>query len=179
MLLPALIAAVVSGIALRLLGRAGGLPFDRPNARSLHRDIVPRGGGLAKIVQRPLAELIRIEHWDVALNHGAYVGRTWAGKEDAPYTVVPYFFSDLGDWTWFEYVGPGKGRVDIRGSMESDDFVAYYLDEHRRYERYEPLPWTATIAGQSCDSATGSGCGDRRRRRGDPRRGSRPRRSSR
>ena len=47
MLLPALIAAVVSGIALRLLGRAGGLPFDRPNARSLHRGIVPRGGGLA------------------------------------------------------------------------------------------------------------------------------------
>jgi UDP-N-acetylmuramyl pentapeptide phosphotransferase/UDP-N-acetylglucosamine-1-phosphate transferase len=47
MLLPALIAAVVSGIALRLLGRTGGLPFDRPNARSLHRDIVPRGGGLA------------------------------------------------------------------------------------------------------------------------------------
>jgi UDP-N-acetylmuramyl pentapeptide phosphotransferase/UDP-N-acetylglucosamine-1-phosphate transferase len=47
MLLPALIAAVVSGIALRLLGRTGSLPFDRPNARSLHRDIVPRGGGLA------------------------------------------------------------------------------------------------------------------------------------
>ena len=46
MLLPALIAAVVSAIALRLLGR-GGLPFDRPNARSLHRDVVPRGGGLA------------------------------------------------------------------------------------------------------------------------------------
>ena len=46
MLLPALIAAVVSGIALHLLGRAG-LPFDRPNARSLHRGIVPRGGGLA------------------------------------------------------------------------------------------------------------------------------------
>jgi UDP-GlcNAc:undecaprenyl-phosphate GlcNAc-1-phosphate transferase len=47
MLLPALIAAVVSGIALRLLGRTGGLPFDRPNARSLHRGTVPRGGGLA------------------------------------------------------------------------------------------------------------------------------------
>jgi len=46
MLLPALIAAVVSAIALRLLGR-GGLPSDRPNARSLHRDVVPRGGGLA------------------------------------------------------------------------------------------------------------------------------------
>jgi len=46
-LLPALIAGVVSGTALRLLGRTGGLPFDRPNARSLHRDIVRRGGGLA------------------------------------------------------------------------------------------------------------------------------------
>ena len=71
---------------------------------------------------------LRIEHWDVALNQGAYVGKTWAGKESEPYTTVPYFFSDIGDWTWFEYVGPGSGRVDIRGSMDSDDFVAYYLD---------------------------------------------------
>jgi 3-phenylpropionate/trans-cinnamate dioxygenase ferredoxin reductase subunit len=72
---------------------------------------------------------MRVEHWDVALNQGSYVGRTWAGKEDAPYAVVPYFFSDIGDWTWFEYVGPGTGRVDVRGSMDSDDFVAYYLDD--------------------------------------------------
>lgn len=72
---------------------------------------------------------LRIEHWDVALNQGAYVGATWAGKESEPYAVVPYFFSDLGDWTWFEYVGPGKGRVDVRGSMDDDDFVAYYLDD--------------------------------------------------
>ena len=46
-LLPALIAAAVSGIALGVLTRSGGLPFDRPNARSLHRGAVPRGGGLA------------------------------------------------------------------------------------------------------------------------------------
>jgi 3-phenylpropionate/trans-cinnamate dioxygenase ferredoxin reductase component len=72
---------------------------------------------------------MRVEHWDVALNQGAYVGRTWAGKQDGPYDVVPYFFSDIGDWTWFEYVGPGSGKVDIRGSMDSDDFCAYYTDE--------------------------------------------------
>jgi len=75
---------------------------------------------------------LRIEHWDVALNQGAYVGRTWAGTQDGPYDVVPYFFSDIGDWTWFEYVGPGMGRVDVRGSMDSDDFVAYYLDDDDR-----------------------------------------------
>jgi 3-phenylpropionate/trans-cinnamate dioxygenase ferredoxin reductase subunit len=71
---------------------------------------------------------IRIEHWDVAFNHGSYIGKSWAGAEDGPYQVVPYFFSDIGDWTWMEYVGPGNhdDHVDVRGSMDDDDFVAYY-----------------------------------------------------
>jgi 3-phenylpropionate/trans-cinnamate dioxygenase ferredoxin reductase component len=72
---------------------------------------------------------LRVEHWDVALNQGAYVGRTWAGKETEPYKVVPYFFSDIGDWTWFEYVGPGSGNLELRGSMQDDDFVAYYTGD--------------------------------------------------
>ena len=73
---------------------------------------------------------LRIEHWDVALNHGAYVGRGWAGAEQGPYDVVPYFFSDLADWTWMEYVGPAghDDAVEVRGSMDDDDFVAYYSD---------------------------------------------------
>ena len=45
--LPALIAAAVSAIALGALSRARSLPFDRPNSRSLHRGPVRRGGGLA------------------------------------------------------------------------------------------------------------------------------------
>ena len=46
--LAAIIAAVVSWTALRiLLRRAAILPLDRPNARSLHVHPVPRGGGLA------------------------------------------------------------------------------------------------------------------------------------
>jgi 3-phenylpropionate/trans-cinnamate dioxygenase ferredoxin reductase subunit len=71
---------------------------------------------------------IRIEHWDVALNHGSYIGKSWAGAEHGPYQVVPYFFSDIGDWTWMEYVGPGdrEDSVEVRGSMDDDDFVAYY-----------------------------------------------------
>ncbi|HET7379934.1 MAG TPA: FAD-dependent oxidoreductase [Gaiellales bacterium] len=76
---------------------------------------------------------IRIEHWDVALNQGGYVGKTWAGAESGPYMVVPYFFSDLADWTWFEYVGPASADddVEVRGSMEDDDFVAYYSRDGR------------------------------------------------
>ncbi len=71
---------------------------------------------------------LRVEHWDVALNQGAYVGRSWAGVDEGPYAVLPYFFSDLADWTWMEYVGPGSGRLELRGSMDEHDFVAYYLD---------------------------------------------------
>ena len=46
--LAAIIAAAVSWIVLRaLVGRAGFLPLDRPNARSLHDRVVPRAGGMA------------------------------------------------------------------------------------------------------------------------------------
>lgn len=46
--LAAMIAAAVSWIALRaLLWRAGVLPVDEPNARSLHAHPRPRGGGVA------------------------------------------------------------------------------------------------------------------------------------
>ena len=41
------IAIFVSWLALRVLLRSGRLPVDRPNARSLHRLPVPRGGGVA------------------------------------------------------------------------------------------------------------------------------------
>ncbi len=41
------IAIFVSWLALRLLLRSGRLPVDVPNARSLHRQPVPRAGGIA------------------------------------------------------------------------------------------------------------------------------------
>jgi UDP-GlcNAc:undecaprenyl-phosphate/decaprenyl-phosphate GlcNAc-1-phosphate transferase len=41
------IAIFTSWLALGFLRSPGRLPVDRPNARSLHRETVPRGGGLA------------------------------------------------------------------------------------------------------------------------------------
>ena len=49
---------------------------------------------------------IRIEHWDVAETQGKAAALSMLGR-DEPYDTVPYFFSDLSDWTWMEYVGPG------------------------------------------------------------------------
>jgi 3-phenylpropionate/trans-cinnamate dioxygenase ferredoxin reductase subunit len=71
---------------------------------------------------------MRIEHWDVAFNQGKTAGLNLLGRE-TPHDVVPYFFSDLADWTGYEYVGPGSGDVVIRGSLEDGNFTAFYLGD--------------------------------------------------
>jgi 3-phenylpropionate/trans-cinnamate dioxygenase ferredoxin reductase component len=114
------------------LAQAAGLEVDNGvcvDERLVAADGVWAVGDIANYQSVVHGRRLRVEHWDVALNQGAYVGRTWAGKESEPYRVVPYFFSDIGDWTWFEYVGPGSGEVEVRGSMDDDDFVAYYTGE--------------------------------------------------
>ncbi|HWH44898.1 MAG TPA: FAD-dependent oxidoreductase [Thermoleophilaceae bacterium] len=73
---------------------------------------------------------MRIEHWDVAFNHGRTAALNMLGR-DVAHDVVPYFFSDLSDWASMEYVGPGSGKVTIRGSLDDGEFSAFYLDEGR------------------------------------------------
>ena len=70
---------------------------------------------------------MRIEHWDVAFNQGKTAAFNMLGR-GLEHTVVPYFFSDLADWTSMEYVGPGSGEPVIRGSMEEGEFIAFYVD---------------------------------------------------
>ena len=74
---------------------------------------------------------VRIEHWDVAAEHGKTAARNMLGA-DVPHEVVPYFWSELADWAKLEYVGAGSGdtRV-IRGSMEDGEFTAFSLDGDR------------------------------------------------
>jgi 3-phenylpropionate/trans-cinnamate dioxygenase ferredoxin reductase subunit len=73
---------------------------------------------------------LRIEHWDVAAEHGKTAALNMLGRE-TPHETIPYFFSDLADWASMEYVGPGSGDTVIRGSMDDGDFTAFYLDEGR------------------------------------------------
>jgi 3-phenylpropionate/trans-cinnamate dioxygenase ferredoxin reductase subunit len=72
---------------------------------------------------------LRVEHWDVAIEQGKHVARAMMG-DDAPYEVVPYFFSDLADWTSLEYVGPAQrwDREVVRGSLEAGEFSVFYGD---------------------------------------------------
>ncbi len=75
---------------------------------------------------------IRVEHWDVAFNHGKTVALNMLGN-DVAHDVVPYFFSDLSDWAAIEYVGPAYDwdREVIRGSVDDGAFSVFYLREGR------------------------------------------------
>ena len=71
---------------------------------------------------------LRIEHWDVAFNQGKYAALNMLGQQQE-YDVVPYFWSDLADWSSMEYVGPGADwdEVWIRGQHREGEFTAFYV----------------------------------------------------
>ena len=85
----------------------------------------------------PRRRALRIEHWDVAENQGKTAALLDAGLATQPHDVVPYFFSDLADWTWMEYVGPAYEWTEeiVRGSLEDAEFTVWYLDGDRARRR--------------------------------------------
>jgi len=75
-------------------------------------------------------EFVRIEHWDVAFNHGKTVALNMLGK-DQPHEEVPYFYSVLADWGELEYVGPAYDWDEeiVRGSFDDRSFTLWYLKD--------------------------------------------------
>lgn len=75
---------------------------------------------------------MRIEHWDVAFNQGKTAALNMLDR-DQPHDVVPYFFSDLSDWAWLEYVGPASewDQEVVRGSIDGGEFTIFYLNGGR------------------------------------------------
>ena len=114
---------------------------------------------------------LRVEHWDVAFSQGKTAALNMLGR-NVSHEEIPYFFSDLADWSSMEYVGPGQGRVVVRGSMEDGDFTAFYLgddgvvtaaltvgrsddlDAARRFIRDKVAPDDGALADQSTDLAS-------------------------
>jgi 3-phenylpropionate/trans-cinnamate dioxygenase ferredoxin reductase subunit len=75
---------------------------------------------------------MRVEHWDVAFNHGKTAALNMLGK-GVDHDVVPYFFSDISNWASLEYVGPAYewDREVVRGSFEAGDFAVFYIEGGR------------------------------------------------
>jgi len=73
---------------------------------------------------------LRLEHWDVAFNHGKTAALNMLGR-DLAHEVVPYFYSVLGDWGELEYVGPAYEWDEeiLRGSFEDGAFTNWYLKD--------------------------------------------------
>ena len=81
---------------------------------------------------------LRLEHWDVAFNHGKTAALNMLGR-GVEHDVLPYFFSDLADWASFEYVGPGSGDLVVRGSLEQGEFSAFFVHEDARARGLRPV----------------------------------------
>jgi 3-phenylpropionate/trans-cinnamate dioxygenase ferredoxin reductase component len=109
------------------IGERGGVLTDSKLATSAPD--VFAAGDIAEYDSVVHGKRLRIEHWDVAEQQGKTAARSMLGHDD-PHDVVPYFFSDLADWTWMEYVGPAYTWTEeiVRGSLEDSEFTIWYVD---------------------------------------------------
>jgi 3-phenylpropionate/trans-cinnamate dioxygenase ferredoxin reductase subunit len=88
-------------------------------------------GDVAKRPDPWSGKSIRIEHFQNAQNQGPAAARSMLGKGE-PFSEVPWFWSDQYDVNlqMLGHTSPDADRV-IRGSLESRDFIAFYLNGDR------------------------------------------------
>ncbi|KAF9470912.1 hypothetical protein BDN70DRAFT_888625 [Pholiota conissans] len=68
----------------------------------------------------------RIEHWNVAGNHGRAVGLTISGKPQ-PFAKIPIFWSAQGQQLRYCGLGAKFEDVIIKGNADELKFIAYYV----------------------------------------------------
>jgi 3-phenylpropionate/trans-cinnamate dioxygenase ferredoxin reductase subunit len=75
---------------------------------------------------------LRVEHWDVAFNHGKTAALNMLGR-DIPHETVPYFYSVLAGIGELEYVGPAYQWDEevLRGALTDETFTNWYLQDGR------------------------------------------------
>ena len=73
-------------------------------------------------------EVMRVEHWENASEQGRYVGRRIAGSETAPFSPVPWFWSDQYG-NKIHMAGRPRGSDEMNvviGAMADQRFVALF-----------------------------------------------------
>jgi NADPH-dependent 2,4-dienoyl-CoA reductase/sulfur reductase-like enzyme len=129
---------VVMGVGIRLyteLARDAGLAMWDKGAvivdeflRTSDPDIYA-AGDIAAWPDPTFGRRMQVEHWDVAYRQGMRAGRSMAG-EGKPYATLPYFFSDLFDFS-FEVWGDLTAweQMTRRGKVASGSFAFYYFHQ--------------------------------------------------
>ncbi|KIJ14286.1 hypothetical protein PAXINDRAFT_12937 [Paxillus involutus ATCC 200175] len=85
-------------------------------------------GDIAWYPQQRTGESRRIEHWNVAGNHGRAVGKTIAGQPQ-PFFKIPIFWSAQGQQLRYCGLGVGYDDVILNGDPGEMKFIAYYVKE--------------------------------------------------
>ena len=113
------------------IGERGGVLVDA-RLRSSAADVWAAGDIAEYESVIHAGQRLRIEHWDVAETQGRTAGLNMLGR-DQVHDVIPYFFSDLADWSSMEYIGPAYSWNEeiVRGSIDDAEFTIYYLDGDR------------------------------------------------
>lgn len=75
---------------------------------------------------------VRIEHEEHAIAQGRTAARNMIG-DGGPHDVVPYFWSELADWTRLEYVGLGGpwDREHLVGDPGDGSFTLWHVQDER------------------------------------------------
>jgi 3-phenylpropionate/trans-cinnamate dioxygenase ferredoxin reductase component len=111
--------------ALGLPMEGGGVSVDEGLRAA---DGVYCGGDIAFHPHPVLGRGIRVEHWEVAKNQGRAIGAAIVSG-DAPYTKLPYFWSDQYDVS-LEYRGQASGDSHAvwRGDRKGLVFSVFYFN---------------------------------------------------
>jgi 3-phenylpropionate/trans-cinnamate dioxygenase ferredoxin reductase subunit len=130
--LPADLVAVGVGIALNTeLAANAGLHVENGVVVNEYLEAaagVYAAGDIARYYSLPFGRHLRVEHYDVALQHGRTAGANMAGAQQA-YTELPYFFSHMGG-LHIDVVGDMSRREHSvrRGALELDPgFTQFYF----------------------------------------------------
>lgn len=108
----------------------GGVRVDEYlRVRSVSGDDVYAIGDIAIYPQIHGGET-RIEHWNVAGNHGRAVGKTISGSPQ-PFAKVPIFWSALGQNLRYCGIGHQYDDIIIEGDPGEMKFIAYYVNQGR------------------------------------------------
>ena len=100
------------------------------HCRSTFHDVYA-AGDVANHYHPLFRRRMRVEHWQNAIQQGAAAARSMLGKRE-PYEPVHWFWSDQYDGN-LQYAGLHQqgDRIIVRGSLESRNFLAFYLSDRR------------------------------------------------
>ncbi len=87
-------------------------------------------GDIARYYSPTMGRHVRVEHYDVAMQHGRTAAANMTGDRQA-YTELPYFFSTMGDINLNVIGDMGKREHSVRrGPLSLDPgFVQFYFDK--------------------------------------------------